>query len=135
MIKYPEVRVVTQQGCRISYWGLLLLGVIACFFVPCSYRILRVSMYLSYEQRTTRTPLTWSLHISTSPHLHLRSLHLKSINQHIGLGSSTNTIITVAFVCLKEYIYIGCVLIGSSESESTSVHQLRVDTRHVPSHI
>ena len=24
MITYPEIRVVKQQGCRISYWGLLL---------------------------------------------------------------------------------------------------------------
>ena len=31
MITYPEIRVVKYQGCRISYWGLLLLGVIACF--------------------------------------------------------------------------------------------------------
>ena len=31
MITYPEIRVVKQQGCRISYWGLLLVGVIVCF--------------------------------------------------------------------------------------------------------
>ena len=31
MITYPEIRVVKRQGCRISYWGLLLAGVMACF--------------------------------------------------------------------------------------------------------
>ena len=32
MITYTaEIRVVKQEGCRISYWGLLLVGIIACF--------------------------------------------------------------------------------------------------------
>ena len=30
MITYPEIRAV-KQGCGISYWGILLVGVIACF--------------------------------------------------------------------------------------------------------
>ena len=70
------------------------------------------------------------------------SSHLLSkliINQHIGLGSSTNIIIFFPFCIiwsssltgspkcglrLPQIIYIGCVFIGSSESEPTSVHQL-----------
>ena len=104
-------------------------------------------MSLSYEQRTTRTPLTWSLHISTSPHLHLRSLHLTSFNQQIGLALPTNIIIfssgfvalllqahlSVAFVYLKSYI--GRVFIVSCKNEPTSIPQLRTDTFHVPSYI
>ena len=34
---------------------------------------------------------------------------------------------------LPQVIYIGCVFIGSSESEPTIVHQLRADTHHMPS--
>ena len=109
---------------------------------------------MSFELRATHTtptptPLTWSLHIrfSTSPHLHLRSLRLKSMYQHI--GSPTNIIIfssvfgyllqaqhltTVGFVCLKSYI-LGCLHRVIRKRAYTSVHQLRADTRHVPSHI
>ena len=32
MMTYPEIRVVKQQGCRISYWGILLFGLVACFW-------------------------------------------------------------------------------------------------------
>ena len=39
----------------------------------------------------------------------------------------------MAFVCIKSFI--GCVFIGSSESEPTSVHQLIADTHRMPSHI
>ena len=41
MITYLEIRVVKQQCCRISYWGLLLVGVIACF---CFFRTLELSV-------------------------------------------------------------------------------------------
>ena len=96
---------------------------IACF---CSYRMLRVSMPLSYEQRTTRTPLKRG-HSTSTPlrYLYLNLAHhqpssaeqSKSIIQHTGLGSPINVIflssvfetlllqahLTVAFACLKSY--------------------------------
>ena len=76
MITYAEMRFV-KKGCRISYWGILLLEVMARFyfiFVPdlsvscvCySYRVLRGSSCLSYEQRIARAPSSHG-HSSCSP--------------------------------------------------------------------
>ena len=163
MTTYPEIRVVKQQGCRISYWSLLLLGAMACF----SFFIRTLELYglvpllfegpfhgsfsfvcdrpwsLSYERRTGASPTCAQ---SFFAHHQLSSAEQSnSINQHLGLVSPTKLFSSVfeaqsstgspnRGIRLSQIIYIGCVFIGSSESEPTSVHQLRADTRHMSSH-
>ena len=52
MIAYPEIRGVKQQGCRILYWGLSLLGVMAFLF----FLIRSLEFY-----RVVSTVVRWSI--------------------------------------------------------------------------
>ena len=115
-------------GSRIGVF--FFLGVIYCFlvlFVPNAEDIFVFELRAVHHAHAPRvvTP-----HLHTSPHLHIRSLHLslahhqfsstekiESINQRTGLGTPNNTIIfssvfgalflqayqTVACVCLQSY--------------------------------
>ena len=129
------IQYLVHVGSRIGVF--CFLGVIAGF--------------LCFELRAAHGH-THRPHVVT-PHLHIftlltASFHLlsktsQSIN--IGLESPTNIFSSVfealflqahlTVACVWFQNHMGCVSIGSAESEPTCVHQLRVDTRHVPSHI
>ena len=167
MITYPEIRAVKQQGCRISYYGLLLLGVIACFlfFIRtlelyglvytvvrgsvsrvlffCLQRILRVRVF---ELRATHRRIAHmcSFLFCSPSAIICCCANKSSINISAWGRRTTSSLLELSALTgspsrglrLPQIIYIGCVFIGSSESEPTSVTQLRGDyTPHAISSI
>ena len=99
-------------------------------------------MSLSYERRTDASPtcahsfLLTMNGLSSAERINQQSTYRLGVADRRLLCWSSLLLqahLSVAFVCLKSYI--GCVFVGSSESEPTSVHQLIADTRRMPSHI
>ena len=88
-----------------------------------SYRMLRVSLSLSYEQRTTRTPRTWPLHIYISEPTHLNhtsqsafSCRAKQNLSTYRLGVADNITIlpsSVVGALLQVHVTVACVCLTS----------------------
>ena len=117
MITCPEFVVVKQQGCTISYWRLLGLGVIVFLlflFVPDTEGVI---MFELRAARRACTPLIWSLffhhyQLPAAKQLYHQSIYRVEVTDHHHHLSSLlfdfgalllQAQLNAAFICLKSF--------------------------------
>ena len=117
MNTYREIRHVKQQGCTISYWRLLGLGVIVfalLLFVPDTEGVF---MFQLRPARRACTPLTWSLffhhhQLPAAEQFHHQSIYrLEVTDHHHHLSSLLSDFgalllqaqLNAALICLKSF--------------------------------